>query len=242
MAPDPRHRRLAADPNPPLLDPIGDVLADLTRRWRRHTSEGTRVQRAFWSKQLRQWHWISSAICLIGMLGFAITGITLNHADQIGATPVTSRAETTLPPEMVRSMTTPAHRDAAVSADIAHHFAQMWSIDVSARAAEWSDDEVYIALPRPGGDASVTIDRESGVAVYERTDRGWIAYLNDLHKGRNTGVAWSWFLDTFAVACVVFSLTGLGLLYIHAGHRPATWPLIGMGLVIPVLIGMLLIH
>src|SRR3546814_1996679 len=52
-----------------------------------------------------------------------------------------------------------------------------------------------------------------------RTDRGWIAYLNDLHKGRHTGAAWSWFLDLFAVACLVFSLTGLVLLQMHAGQR-----------------------
>ena len=38
--------------------------------------------RAFWLRQMRQWHWISAAICLIGMLLFAVTGITLNHASQ----------------------------------------------------------------------------------------------------------------------------------------------------------------
>jgi hypothetical protein len=31
--------------------------------------------RAFWLRQMRQWHWISAAICLIGMLLFAATGI-----------------------------------------------------------------------------------------------------------------------------------------------------------------------
>ena len=42
---------------------------------------------------LRQWHWISSALCLVGMLLFAVTGITLNHAGQIESKPqVQSRA------------------------------------------------------------------------------------------------------------------------------------------------------
>ena len=36
--------------------------------------------RAWWLKQLYQWHWISSAISLIGLILFAITGFTLNHA------------------------------------------------------------------------------------------------------------------------------------------------------------------
>ena len=43
--------------------------------------------RAFWLRQMRQWHWISAAVCLIGMLAFALTGITLNHAGQIEAKP-----------------------------------------------------------------------------------------------------------------------------------------------------------
>jgi hypothetical protein len=36
--------------------------------------------RSFWLKHLHRWHWISAAACLVGMLLFAATGITLNHA------------------------------------------------------------------------------------------------------------------------------------------------------------------
>ena len=64
---------------------------------------------------------------------------------------------------------------------------------------------------------------------YEVTDRGWIAYLNDLHKGRHTGAAWSWFLDVFAVAAIVFCVSGLLLLQLHSKRRPATWPVVGLG-------------
>jgi hypothetical protein len=74
---------------------------------------------------------------------------------------------------------------------------------------------------------------EDGQVEYEKTDRGWISYFNDLHKGRNTGAAWSWFIDVFAVACLVFCITGLFLLQMHAGKRPATWPLVALGLVAP---------
>ena len=79
------------------------------------------------------------------------------------------------------------------------------------RAAEWSSDEIYVAMPRPGGDAWLRIDRASGDAEFEDTRRGWVSYLNDLHKGRNAGTAWSWFIDAFAVACLIFTLTGLAI-------------------------------
>ena len=44
-------------------------------------------RRAWWMKQLRTWHWISGALCLVAMLLFAVTGITLNHAAQIEGKP-----------------------------------------------------------------------------------------------------------------------------------------------------------
>ena len=95
-------------------------------------------------------------------------------------------------------------------------------VNVSGRDTEWSAKDIYVALPRPGGDAWLNIERGSGAVSYEVTDRGWIAYLNDLHKGRHTGAAWSWFLDVFAVAAMVFCLTGLLLLQIHSsgGRQP----------------------
>ncbi|MNY03348.1 hypothetical protein D3C86_1359600 [compost metagenome] len=115
-------------------------------------------------------------------------------------------------------------------------------VDAEGREAEWSADELYVALPRPGGDAWVSVALDSGEVQYEATSRGWISYFNDLHKGRNTGHAWSLFLDVFAFACLVFSLTGLFLLKLHAGGRAATWPLVGAGLVVPLLLAIVFIH
>ena len=45
--------------------------------------------RSFWLKQLHSWHWISAAVSLTGMILFAVTGITLNHAASIPGDPVT---------------------------------------------------------------------------------------------------------------------------------------------------------
>ena len=50
------------------------------------SSPSTQQQRrGYWLRTLHQWHRISAAVCLIGMLLFAVTGITLNHAAQIEA-------------------------------------------------------------------------------------------------------------------------------------------------------------
>lgn len=115
-------------------------------------------------------------------------------------------------------------------------------ISTSGRTAEWTEIDVYVGLPRPGGDAWLSIDRTSGELIYENTDRGAISYLNDLHKGRNTSATWFWFIDIFSVACIIFALTGLWLLQMHAERRPSTWPLVAAGIGLPALLALFFMH
>jgi hypothetical protein len=199
-------------------------------------------RRGFWLRTLHQWHWISSAVCLVGMLLFAITGITLNHAARIEGEPRVDNRTLTLPPSLLASLGTREEGNAALPEAVADWLGDALDIAVGTREAEWSADEVYLSLPGPGKDAWISIDKASGAVEYERTDRGWISYLNDLHKGRNAGPAWGWFIDVFAIACVVFTVTGLFLLQMHARQRPTTWPWVGLGVVVPVLLALLFIH
>lgn len=199
--------------------------------------------RAFWLKQLHTWHWVSAAISLVGMLLFAATGITLNHAASIGAEPVVTQSEGKVPVALLTKLHAPGDATDPLPPEVAKAVAAAVFLDPSGHAADWTgEDEVYIAMPGPGRDAWVSIDRTTGKVQAEVTNRGWISYLNDLHKGRNTGGAWSWFIDLFAVACLIFTITGLFLLQLHAKHRPMTWPLVGLSLLIPLLLALLFIH
>ena len=180
-----------------------------------------------WLKQLHQWHWISSALCLMAMLLFSITGFTLNHAAQIEAKPQVTRLKASLP-EPLR-------------AELADWANNAFPVDVRGKRAEWSEEDAYVALPRPGGDAWLRIAAD-GSAEYERTERGWISWLNDMHKGRNTGAVWSWFIDIFALACLVFCITGFLILKYHAANRPSTWPVIGFGILLPAVLALLFVH
>lgn len=191
---------------------------------------------------VREWHWISSAICLIGMLLFAITGVTLNHAADIKATPEIITKEAQLPAEILAAISVPDAEKAPLPETLRAWLADTQKIEVRNQLAEWSEDEIYLSLPRPGGDAWLSMDLTSGELLYELTDRGWVSYFNDLHKGRNTPVIWSWFLDFFAIACIIFCITGLLLLKRYASGRPATWPMVGLGLVAPWVLILLFIH
>lgn len=201
-------------------------------------------RRGAWRKVLLKLHWVSSALCLLGLLLFSATGITLNHAAQIEAKPKITRSTLPLPgallPELRRlAATAPA---AALPSAVDAWLGANFHVDLGAASPEWTTGEIYLPLPRPGGDAWLRISLEDGGVEYELTERGWISWLNDLHKGRHTGGMWSLFIDLFALACLFFSATGLLLLQMQAGQRPATWPLVAFGCLLPALLALLFIH
>lgn len=185
------------------------------------------------------------------MLLFAVTGFTLNHAGQIESKPKVESRDAQLPQDLLKKLqqvqeqsAQDASKDAVhtLPAEAADWLAQQINVSAKGFAVEWSEDEAYVPMPRPGGDAWLRVDLKQGAVEYEKTDRGWISYLNDLHKGRNTGAAWSLFIDIFAIGCLVFCITGLLILKMHAQRRPMTWPMVGLGFVLPVLLVLLLVH
>lgn len=201
--------------------------------------------RAVWLKNLHRWHWISAALSLTGMLMFSITGFTLNHAADIEAKPHVVKRTASFPAPLQDQLKAYAARHADATAPLPPALARWarsnFEVEVEGLAAEWTEDEAYVPLPRPGGDAWLRLGAD-GNAEYERTDRGTISWLNDLHKGRNTGLVWSWFIDIFAFACLVFALTGFCIMKLHAANRPSTWPVVGFGILVPVLLALLFTH
>lgn len=217
-------------------------------------ADGRALKRADRLRHLYRWHWISAAVSLVGLLMFAITGFTLNHAADIEARPVVVTASISLPDSMRERLwgsgSSPSDDETRAPASDSRPLPQAFDewlanelgVNAGGRAAEWSDAEIYLSLPRPGGDAWLRVDREAGEIEYERTDRGWIAWLNDLHKGRHAGTAWALFIDLFALACVVFAITGLLILAMHARNRPLAWPMLALGALIPTVVVLLFVH
>ena len=202
------------------------------------------LRRSYWLKTLHQWHWMSAALSLAGLVLFAATGFTLNNAAWIEASPKTINQTLALPPDLLAPLSAIANTKKKRPLPGA---AEDWlnrelDIQIARRPAEFSPTEIYLSLPEPGADAWLSIDMASGEVEYEHSSRGWIAYFNDLHKGRHAGAVWSWFIDVFAIACLIFALTGLFLLKLHARNRLASWPLVGLGVLCPFIVMLLFVH
>lgn len=111
------------------------------------------AKRSLWLKTLHQWHWISSAICLMAMLLFSITGFTLNHAAQIESTPQVTRTTAEVPAALLPLLKNYAEQHLDGEAPVPPQLAQ-WAngafpVDLRGRSAEWSEEDAYVALPRP---------------------------------------------------------------------------------------------
>ncbi|WP_017445908.1 PepSY-associated TM helix domain-containing protein [Gayadomonas joobiniege] len=193
--------------------------------------------RQLWN--VKNWHWISSAICLAGMLLFAVTGITLNHAAEIESEPKITSYEAELPANILSSL----QQQKSLTSSFKSWFKNQTGQNIpDAIKPEINAGEIYLAMPRPGGDSWFSLMLETGEFYMETTERGYIAYLNDLHKGRNTSSAWRWFIDIFSIACIVFTVTGLILLKKYAKGRKSTWPLIIASFLLPVAIALIPAH
>ena len=192
-----------------------------------------------WKKKLHTWHWISSAISLICMIIFSITGITLNHSNYFESKAQETRLTKVLPKNILDSLnniqvTDRLHIPIELNNWIENNIEE--KIDIQKYNYDWNDYEIYFQNPIPGGDKWLSIDLENGSLEYMHTNRGVVAWLNDLHKGRNTGQVWIWFIDIFSIATLIFCITGLILLQIHSKNRPSTWYITGLGLIIPAIL------
>src|SRR5687767_13203681 len=101
----------------------------------RATTAKEQRSRAFWLKHLHQWHWISAAGCLIGMILFSITGFTLNHANWIGAKPKVESHTAQLSDGVLKQLQVLAAEKADTKSDLPEPVIEWLSDEMSIRAA-----------------------------------------------------------------------------------------------------------
>ena len=56
------------------------------------------------------------------------------------------------------------------------------------------DNQLEVSFKGPGYAADIFIDRDTNKYDLTETRNGFIAVINDLHKGRDTGASWSMFI------------------------------------------------
>jgi hypothetical protein len=187
--------------------------------------------------------WLHIYVSMFGLaaiLFFSVTGITLNHPGWFFAEAQRQvQAEGQLDPGWLHAHSSGRESEssgAVAKLEIVEYLRK--THDVRGALADFRADEseCTVTFKGPGYAADAFIDRESGRYNLTQTYHGFVAVINDLHKGRDTGPVWSVVIDLSAVLMTVVSLTGLILLfYLKLRRRPGlVVSLIGAAVVVAI--------
>jgi len=201
-------------PNRPRSEPRDDA-AELDLASGEGLPRAARPQRSL-NQRLAYWfrwlHLYLSLLSFTALLFFAVTGLTLNHPDWLGAsTAHNSAAKGELPSGLVPASGTGEEgiqKQELIQFLRAKHAIKGALVELRADGAECA-----LAFKGPGYAADITIDRAASTYELSESRFGLVAVLNDLHKGRDTGGGWSVFIDASAIVMAVVSLSGLCLLF-----------------------------
>lgn len=185
-----------------------------------------------WRRQLaatsRWLHIYLSMVSFVIVLFFALTGLTLNHADWFDDQFTTTDQTGTVPAAWVNPTDTAAINKLALVEQLrtAH------GVRGAVQEFRIDPDQCAVSFQGPGYTAEATVNRHTGAYQLTETRMGLVAVLNDLHKGRDTGKAWGWVIDGSALFMTLISVTGLVLLLFLRKRRVAGLVLLGIGLVV----------
>ncbi len=202
----------------------------------RSVAKRSPVNRRF-AALVRWLHIYVSMLAFTIVLFFSVTGLTLNHADWFfgeserrlespGAVDVRwLRAKPNLKSDAAEAGEELA--DQVNKLEVVEHLRRTHEIRGVVSEFSVDDQQCVVVFKGPGYGADALIDRDTGKYEVIQSWHGMVAIINDLHKGRDTGTAWSWVIDLSALLTSFISLTGLVLLFYLKQRR-------GPGLIVAV--------
>lgn len=179
-------------------------------------------------------HLYLSMVSFAVVLFFAATGITLNHPDWFSSQIKTTMRHGVAPHQMLGSHPAAQSDESVAGSSGSSTAGSDANIDklglvemlrsregIHGAVSDFriDDSQIEISFKAPGYSADAFIDRDSGKYDLSETRNGLVAVLNDLHKGRDSGKAWSVVIDISAGLLVLVSLTGIVLIWFMHKRR-----------------------
>ena len=193
------------------------LLPEIERVVSRERPRARRLSQRF-AALVRWLHIYISLFAFAALVFFGMTGITLNHPSWFGAAaPVIDEHTGEIDSRWMNALVTDSEPATAAASDaklqIVEHLRATHSL--KGRLAEFrvDDYECMVGFKGPAYAADAFIDRESKTYRLTVTKMGTVAFINDLHKGRDTGSAWSVMIDVVSFITVFVSVTGLLLIF-----------------------------
>lgn len=188
-------------------------------------------------KFARSVHIYLSILMLVVLVFFALTGITLNHTEWVGQPTqrhfswqlTVANEPVTTEPVSTEPVSTEKGEDSAsndLPAALRSQLAAVTGLSLAHATVERDETLYLLDLQLAGEQWQLEVDSESGTVQATQLDYGWLAKLNDWHKGRHTPALWNALLDVMAGLIILFCLSGLWLLL---PNKKKLWPVLGWG-------------
>jgi len=151
-------------------------------------------------------HWGLLLHIYISMAGFtlvllfALTGLTLNHEDFGLSQPKITKSLIVLTADVLE------HPDRSA---LGQRLRAMLGIRSPVTDYREDPDQIQVTFAAPGHRTVVTVNRAQRTGEVETETRGLLGKLDDLHKGFDSGPAWSWMIDLTAVLLTLSAVTGM---------------------------------
>jgi hypothetical protein len=155
-------------------------------------------------------HAYLSAFAFLALIFFSLTGVLLNHPEWFERyQPAESQVAFALSPEELAAAKAAKDPGPALARAAATH-ARLAGAYAS---ADLQDREALVRLEGPKGSSDLTIDLQTGKAEGRVTRANLAAIIQDLHRGKNSGLAWRWVIDLSAWLVLALSLIGYVLFF-----------------------------
>lgn len=189
---------------------------------------------------MRWLHTYASMAGLGALLFFALTGLTLNHPElTFGTRPSRQQLDGTMQVTWLKPGGDAQSVDRLAMVEFLRRTHGVTGLVDDFRV---EDDECSIAFKGPAFSADAVIHRKTGHYKLTLTREGWVALVNDLHKGRHAGTGWGWIIDLSAILLTLIAGTGLWLLLYVRRRRGAGLGIGVLGAAALTLLYVLLVH
>lgn len=186
------------------------------------------MSKKFIARASRWLHIYLSMFSFVIVLFFSITGLTLNHADYFQSKSIITDDKGKLNIEWVNASDTLQIK----KLEIVEFFRNQYKVKGAIADFRIDDHEISFSYKAPGYEADVFISKEDGNYTLTQTNQGLMGFINDLHKGRDSGKTWLLIIDISAILLIIISFSGLLLLFFLKKKRTAGLILIILGTVI----------
>jgi len=155
-------------------------------------------------------HAYLSAFAFLALFFFSATGILLNHPEWFeNYRPAEHKVVFALAPAELAAAKASKDRGRTLAIAAARHA----SLPGAYASADIDGGQALVRMEGPKGSADLTIDLATGKAEGRVTRASLTAVIQDLHRGKNSGVSWRWVIDLSAWLVLALSLIGYVLFF-----------------------------